>query len=364
MTSTQACAQCNRQYVPKSKVNIYCSVTCRWDASNGRVKAESVARLKTGFAWPLVEPAKARKVTVPVRKRRATVGKWKTALILPDQQFGYRLLQDGTFQPFHDPRAIEIAEMVAEAERPDLSVFLGDMNDLPAHGRFRQEPGFVPGVQRGLDRAAEHVATVAEVSEETRCLEGNHDARLTNQILDNALASAGLRRARRLPGEYPVLSIPYLLGFEDMKNVKWVGGYPAGATYINENFAAIHGRITGNNLVEKVLSSERVSVVMGHIHRIFDGMLTRNYRGGPKFTRAFSPGCLCRIDGAVPSTNSGLDPWMKPARSWENWQQGVAVVRYEEGDGRFAVEMVPIFEGWAMHRGQEFVSTKDVEADW
>ena len=364
MTATKPCLQCKRQFTPKSKVNVYCSVTCRWDASNGRQRSESVARLETGFAWPVIEPAKPHKVVAPVRKKAPTVGKWKTAVILPDQQFGYRVDLDGTFQPFHDPRAIEVAEMIVEAERPDLTVMLGDLNDMPAHGKYRQEPSFIPGTQRGLDRAAEHVATVAALSGETRIIQGNHDARLENSILDNALASAGLRRARRTPGEYPVLTIPYLLGIDDMPNVKWIGGYPSGATYINENLAAIHGRVTGNNLADKVLASERVSVVMGHIHRIFDGMMTRNYRNGPKFTRAFSPGCLCRIDGAVPSMKSGNDPWLKPAKSWEDWQQGVAIVRYEEGDGRFCVEMVPIFEGWARHQGADFTSTKDVEADW
>lgn len=355
----QPCQQCGRLFTPKSKVNIFCCRGCQLDHRANRTAAETLRRNDTGFAWGPVRPAPVTKVVKPARKYKPH-GRMRTALILPDQQFGYRQLLDGTFQPFHDPRAIAIAEAVAEVERPDLTVMLGDLNDLPAHGRYRQEPSFVPSTQRGIDRASDHVATIAELSGETRVIQGNHDARLEYSIMDNALASAGLRRARRLPGDYPPMSMPYLLGIDDMPNVTWVGGYPAGATYINANLAAIHGRRTGANLVNQVLGDERVSVVFGHVHRIVMGYQTRNDRGRARFNMAFSPGCLCRIDGAVPSARSGLDPWLKPAVSFEDWQQGLAVVRYEEGDGRFTVEMVPIFpeaaRSWAMHRGQEFTS--------
>ena len=40
----------------------------------------------------------------------------------------------------------------------------------------------------------------------------------------------------------------------------------------------------------------------------------------------------------------------------ENWQQGVLVVTYEEGDGRFIPEQVPIHDGWAMWRGREITA--------
>ena len=36
----------------------------------------------------------------------------------------------------------------------------------------------------------------------------------------------------------------------------------------------------------------------------------------------------------------------------ENWQQGVGVVTYEEGDGPFALELVPIFDGQVTFRGE------------
>lgn len=361
-TTTQ-CKQCDRAFVPKSKVNVFCSRQCQLDYRARRSADESARRNETGFAWPPVAPAPA--LTVKVPRATPRPGKWRTAVVLPDQQFGYRQLLDGTFQSFHDERALHIAEQVIEVERPHLTVMLGDVLDLPAHGRYRQEPSFVTTTQRAIDRASRHIATVAALSRETRVLEGNHDARLSNYVLDNALASAGLRQARRQPGDYPPMTVPHLLNIADMPNTKWVGGYPSGATYVNENLAAIHGRRTGRNMLDRVLDDERVSVVFGHVHRIVAMWQTRNTRTSPKFNQALSPGCLCRIDGTVPSARAGLDPWIAPPRSWEDWQQGLAVVRYEPGDGRFHVEMVPIIplddRSWALHRGQEFVSKKEFD---
>lgn len=358
------CKQCGKLFVPKNKYNTFHTERCRWDHRNQRSKEESVRRTETGFAWDPIRPAA--KITVKVPKKRDLSGfrvslGWKTAAIIPDTQFGHRrFLDTGDLDPFHDPRAIDIIEQVIEAERPDVTVLLGDVVDLPTYGRFRQEPEFIGGVQPGIDRASVHIETVSELSNETHILKGNHDIRIENYSMDNALASAGLRRARRRPDEFPVLTMEFLLGTSEMKNVTWHGGYPAGAYYINDNLATIHGRITGKNLAEKVINTERKCVIFGHVHSYVDGISTFNDRDRPIFVRAHSPGCACRIDGAVPSTRSGRDPFGRPARSWEDWQQGMSIVRYLEGDGRFTIEHIPIFEGWSMHRGAEFTSDKAV----
>ena len=45
--------------------------------------------------------------------------------------------------------------------------------------------------------------------------------------------------------------------------------------------------------------------------------------------------------------STGLDG--RPVPSWENWQQGLAVIRYEEGDHPFSMESVFI-DTMAGHR--------------
>ena len=350
------CKQCGGSFVPRNKANLFCSRECQADSRSGRPASESLSRAETGFAWQPVVPARPVKVVVPKRKVNFVKG-WRTAVIIPDQQFGYRRFLDSlVLDPFHDPRAVSIVEQIVEVERPDVSVMLGDLNDLPTYGKYVQEPEFVGGVQPGIDRASVHVATVSELSGRTVILKGNHDARIENFVMQNSASSVGLRRARRLPGEFPVLTMEFMLGISEMRNVEMIGGYPSGAFYLNDDVACIHGRITGENLAKKVINSERVSVIFGHVHTLVDGIQTFNRRGFPQFVRAHSPGCVCRVDGAVPSAKSGRDAFGHPMKSWENWSQGLSVVRYREDDGRFSIEHIPIQEGWAMYRGQEFVS--------
>lgn len=358
------CAQCEQSFLPKSVANIYCSTPCRWDASNGRDSAQSKNRRESGFAWDPV--CRARRVDVkcsPSRPRKAS--DWATAVILPDPQFGYRRLTTGVLDPFHDARALDIAMQIVEAERPDLTVWLGDYLDLASFGRYRQEEAFAQTVQPAIEVGHEYLARTVSLSTEVRLIEGNHDARLQNFITDNALVAAGLRRAKEPPESWPVLSVPFLLRMEEL-GVEYVGGYPSGATYLNDNLACVHGHVVApaGMTAPKVAGQEQVSMLFGHVHRIEAAYTTRNSRGRPRFNTAQTPGCLCRIDGAVPSVKSA--PALKtgkPVKSWENWQQGLAVVRYETGGlQRFNIEMVPIFEGFAMHRGVEYTSDLAVDA--
>jgi hypothetical protein len=69
---------------------------------------------------------------------------------------------------------------------------------------------------------------------------------------------------------------------------------------------------------------------------------------------ATSAGCLCRIDGVVPSTKGGMDVRGAPVPNAEDWQQGFHLVHFKPGDGPFAVERVQILNGWAMFRGKEY----------
>jgi hypothetical protein len=58
----------------------------------------------------------------------------------------------------------------------------------------------------------------------------------------------------------------------------------------------------------------------------------------------------------VPSTKGGTDLWGRPIRSVEDWQQGIAVIDFEPGDGRFTYHNIAIHSGWAFHNGKEFAA--------
>jgi hypothetical protein len=45
----------------------------------------------------------------------------------------------------------------------------------------------------------------------------------------------------------------------------------------------------------------------------------------------------------------------RPIQYWENWQQGIAVVKYKD-EGSFHVDLVHIDDGKTLYKGQEFVA--------
>ena len=60
---------------------------------------------------------------------------------------------------------------------------------------------------------------------------------------------------------------------------------------------------------------------------------------------AASPGCLCRVDGAVPSKKSGTDIHGRPVSTIEEWQQGAAVVTYEVNGPGHHIDLIYIRKG-------------------
>ena len=279
-------------------------------------------------------------------------------MILPDPQIGFRRLPDGSLDPFHSEAALDIALQIVKREQPDKIVWLGDFLDLPSFGRYRLEEGFAQCTQPAIDRGYEILLGFSLHCNEMVLIEGNHDARLQNYITDNALASAGLRRAKDPPHQWPVLSVPYLLRLNDL-GVEYVGGYPSGAHYLNDNIACIHGHKvkSGGSTAAEIVKDEQVSTIFGHVHRRESHYKTRNHRGRARVIMAASPGTLSRIDGAVPSYKSATLLTGKPATHFEDWQQGLAVVRYEvDGDQRFEYQDIGIFDGRALWNGKEYTS--------
>ena len=284
---------------------------------------------------------------------------WKLAALLPDTQIGYRVYEDGTVIEFHSEDAIDIAlQIVAAAHAQygvDTIVNLGDTIDLPAQSRHHQEIAFQNSTNLAIQRAYEYLAkqraTVPDA--EIVFLEGNHDCRIYKYLAENAPAVATLRRAGDTG--WTVNSLPHLLRMDEL-NIKYAAGYPAGEYWLNDNLRCIHGdrvNSSGSTAMKYINSNHHVSVIYGHIHRI-EMLYHTNHTGtGPARNAAFSPGCLCRVDGSVPSVKGGITPNEKPVKYWENWQQGVGFAWYKDS-GEFTLLSVPIIDGWAVFMGQEF----------
>jgi hypothetical protein len=194
-------------------------------------------------------------------------------------------------------------------------------------------------------------------------LEGNHDRRLQNMITKNALAAFGLKQALDTTG-WPVLTVPFLCNFAEL-DVSYIEGYPAGEYWINDNIRAIHGNKVRSNAstAAAVVKDEDVSTIFGHIHRVETQYLTRSNRSGGRVLVAHSPGCLCRVDGAVPSVKGSTDLNGRAVESYENWQQGLSIVRYEPGDGAFAIEslFIDTFGGHKIRFGDKVFQPQEEE---
>jgi hypothetical protein len=318
-------------------------------------------------SWPVVQqaaPVEVKVVTQPIAgawDRIRSRGDNKVAVILPDTQIGFRYYTDTeTYDPFHDDAAISVALKVLASLQPDKVILLGDFLDLPNFGTFEQEATFARTTQRAIDcgyvllNMIKNVAGDAEIV----LMEGKHDRRLEKMVTRNAMEAFGLRRADDISG-WPVLSLPHLLRLSEL-GIRYEGGYPAGSYWINDRLKCIHGSLvrSGGSTAKAVVDAERASVIFGHIHRIETHYKTSDIHEGGSVRLAHTPGCLCRIDGAVPSAKGSTDLSGRPIRHYEDWQQGLSVVTYQDGDAPFSLESVFIntLEGHRVnYNGQVFM---------
>ena len=287
-----------------------------------------------------------------------------TFVILPDPQIGYMRLSDGEMIACHDEDAMDVALQITRASKPDTIINLGDFLDLPEwSSKFLVLPEFVLTTQPTIDRAHRFLAEQRAVAPEAKMvlIAGNHDDRLGKAIAKNAMGALRLRRAEA-PKEWSVLSLPFLLRLDEL-GVQYVGGYPAGRYKIADAcpdagltpLYAVHGEKLD---VAKVARTERQSIVQGHIHRQALHYETYEVDGRPETVLGVSPGCLCRVDGAVPSTKNGIDESGRPLTRWENWEQGMMIVTVDNETGRWDIELIRIHCGEAVWRGKKYRSTR------
>jgi predicted phosphodiesterase len=311
---------------------------------------------ESGPEWPVIQ--RGPEIRIPkTTSKPAPADSFKTCVVVPDIQFGFFRNKNGEFEPTHDEDAIGVALSIISDIKPDLIVCVGDNLDLPEMGKYVTYPSYALTTQATIDRATLFCAEMRNAAPHAKIvwLAGNHEERMPKYIVQNASAAYGLRRGNT-PDSWPVLSVPFLCRMDDF-GVEYRPGYPASDIWVNKKLRIIHGdRVKSSGSTANVyLNAEKSSVIYGHIHRIETAFKTREDFEGPRTIMAASPGCLCRIDGAIPSTKGGVDLDGRPLTRHENWQQGLGIVMYEDsGQHKFSYECIPIYSGWAMFRGKQF----------
>lgn len=317
---------------------------------------------ESGPEWQIIQRGPEIKLPKNTSSPRAAET-FKTCVVVPDIQFGYYRNKEGQLEPTHDEEAISVALGVIKHLRPELIVCVGDNLDLPEMGKYVTYPSYALTTQATIDRATTFCAEMRHAAPNAQIvwLAGNHEERMPKYIVQNAGAAYGLRKGNT-PDSWPVMSVPYLCRMEEF-GVEYRPGYPASDIWVNKKLRIIHGdRVKSSGSTAHVyLNAEKSSVIYGHIHRIECAFKTREDWDGPRTIMAASPGCLARIDGAIPSTKGGVDLDGRPLTRHENWQQGLGIVMYEDdGDHKFSYECMPIYSGWGMFRGKEFLSTRRI----
>jgi hypothetical protein len=341
------------------KVKLYQSLT---KDAEGEAQIHDLAAIQfspkweTGPEWPVVQQGPAIKLPTATAKTKKP-STFKTCVIVPDIQIGYYRGRDGSLEPTHDEKAISITLGVIKSTQPEVIACVGDNLDFPEMGKYLTYPAYAQTTQASIDRATLFCAQMRAAAPDAKIiwLAGNHEERMPKYLLVNAGAAYGLRKGN-IPESWPVLSVPYLCRMDEF-GVEYRPGYPASDYWINEKLRVIHGdRVKSSGSTAHIyLNSEKTSVIYGHIHRIEVAYKTREDFDGPRTIMAASPGCLARIDGAIPSTKGGVDLDGRPLTRHENWQQGLAVVQYEDsGAHRFTYDTIPIYNGWAMYNGKEY----------
>lgn len=321
------------------------------DIDNLMTSQQAASQAGTTPAWPVVN--KAKPVVIKYTPLKPVVRDHKVTVVLPDTQIGFRQI-DGQLIPFHDVTAMDTALALIADIRPDAIVNLGDYLDLPAHSKYVQEPSFAFTTQAAIDAGYEFLAKQKASCDKIVVLSGNHESRIQKSIMLNAAASFGLKRAADTSG-WPVLSPQYLLRTDEL-DVEWIDGYPGGKYMINNSLMCIHGEAHGNTvsaLANRVWRDYPFqSVIHGHTHHNYMVHRTVSDLGRPHQQFVGSPGCLCRIDGNVPSHKSGIDASGRPVSTVMDWQQGIFVVSHT--DNWFNIENVLFLDGKAFYRGKNY----------
>jgi predicted phosphodiesterase len=229
--------------------------------------------------------------------------------------------------PFQDPDVVASALTLARRIRPHRIVLNGDINDFFQLSRFNTGQERLDDLQDEITqanafRAALRRAVPNAVIDETL---GNHDARLTRYVEQNARAMTSLH----------ALEPSRLLAADKLE----INRYDAAGFRLRPHFLVRHGTLIRKHAgwsARAELESAGISGVSGHTHRL--GIFRV---GGYRPLQWAEGGCLC-----------GLSP--DYAVGSPNWQQGCVVGRFSTRTDAFLLEEVQALDGQLVYGGKAY----------
>lgn len=323
----------------------------KWEVYGAKFGLKNLIQVK---AWLIKrDPEAIKPVISPInikvgalRKVNKEKREYKKGLLLFDPQIGFEQnMRSKKLTPFHDRKAIDIAFQFCRENTFDLIILGGDWQDNAMWSdKFLRKPSYYFNTQPALVENSWICGMLRKLQPATQIeyFEGNHEIRVENMIAAHLLPAYGLRSADNIDG-LAVMSMPSLLGLPEL-NINYRGNYPESEYWINDRVVVRHGDIVrkGSGSTASAAAKEATyTEIFGHIHRFEWAIRTEHRNGKSNYIQAFSPGCLCRIDGSVP----GKSP--RP-----NWQQGFAIIHYNKDE--CFIDPIMIQDGEAFYQGKKY----------
>jgi hypothetical protein len=237
-----------------------------------------------------------------------------------------------THFPFHDAAALKVIYAVLRDLQPNLIVHHGDLVDCYAISRFDKDPAHRTTLDKEIQMAAEHLATVAKIcpKAERVLIKGNHEDRLRRLLWSEG--SGPLKEVLALAKVKERLNWPFLL---DLAGSGW--RWIESRELLFGKMILKHGEVVraGSGATAKAEQGRySKSGMSGHTHRM-GSFFVRDWNGTHGW---FELGCTCDLNPSYVE-----DP---------NWQSGFAVVTWSKNRDHFSVEPVIMHKGKAVFRGK------------
>jgi len=339
----------------KEKDPVTGKITQRIVTTNNKRKGTEVLfspKFAEGPKWPVVQPGPTVIIKRVPRAKVLRAKGVKTAILCSDEQIGFwRDMHTDEVTAFHDERAMDVVLQVIEDTQPDRVTDGGDLLDNPEwSSKFRKFPEFAGMSQRTVNRGTLWIAQLREAAGDT-CeideVEGNHDARMPNYIIDNAAAAHGLTRgydqSKPLFREKPALEVSNLLRMAD-HNVNYTAAFPGGDVWLNKSKTLVFAHENG-----KMTREERATLFHGHDHKVHQTWRTVWHNGKQRRRGIVGVGCLARVDEIIDAFERRMRSAIPASGVRMNWQQGFAIVHYTDNcdAGDVSVQTVQINDGVA-----------------
>lgn len=288
-----------------------------------------------------LRPARTLRPLVPrtTRPGRATA----CCLVIPDTQHGFRWdARRRTLRPMHDRRAIDATVQLAQLLRPDVIVHLGDGPDFAEWSlKYPRAPELIETTQPAIDELHLDLRRWRETCDRMVYIEGNHGERVRRALHEKLPVAASTRAAG---DDRNALDLARLLGLDQL-DVEFVAPF-GDDWYWQDSVRFVHDagvKSKPGATVGGAVAAATHTTVFGHVHSLETASKTMHGPQGARTIYATTPGCLCRLDGEVPGVST------RP-----NWQQGCAVIWWDEDTGEH-VQTLPIRDGVLMWYGERIV---------